>query len=123
MPACIQRDLNKVQFDWENYTRFDTIKGFSTYPVGYREVAPGFHIFFVNAGGDWEWPVCFIFYWGYEKRIRAYIPEDGNAYNKKEKTAYGSDSNEESGDENHDSEISEEKMTAEIINHIKLKTK
>ncbi|MFA5366700.1 MAG: hypothetical protein WC333_02350 [Dehalococcoidia bacterium] len=114
----IQKDLSKVQFDFENYTYFGKNEGFSTYPVGYREIAPGFHIYFVNAGGDWEWPICFIFYLGRKDKLRAYIPEDGNAWNKEKKVAYGSDDNEDSGNTDHDDEISEEKMITEILGHI-----
>ncbi len=114
------KDLKKVQFDYENCTDFNCRTNYATYPVGYREIAPGFHAFFVNAGGDWEHPICYIYYWG-QKMLRAYIPENGNAWNKKEKCAYGSDSDENSGDADHESEISEELMVAEILEHIKLK--
>lgn len=82
------KDLRKVNFDFENCTDFDTTEGFATYPVGYEELKSGFHVFFVNAGGDWEFPICFIFYWG-ENELRAYIPKCGNAWNRKEKSAYG----------------------------------
>jgi hypothetical protein len=114
----ILKDLSKVNFDFENYTSFrDNEEGFSTYPVGYWELNPGFHVFFVNAGGDWEYPICFIFYWD-GKQIRAYIPEDGNAWNKKEKCAYGSESNEDADDENHDDEVNEEKIIVDILSRI-----
>jgi hypothetical protein len=117
----IRKDLSKINFDFENVTRFDETKGYvdGKYPVGYREIAPGFHIYFVNAGGDWEWPICFIFYLGSKGKLRAYIPEDGNAWNKEEKCAYGSDEKGD-GDTDRDAEISEEKMTVEILGHILL---
>ena len=73
MPAQISKDLSKVKFDWENYSSFDqTPPGFADYPVGYRELKPGFHVFFVNAGGDWEFPICFIFYWS-DGKLRALV--------------------------------------------------
>jgi hypothetical protein len=115
----IRKDLSKVRFDFENVTCFGDKQGFSTYPVGHREIAPGFHIYFVNAGGDWEWPICFIFYLGSKGKLRAYIPEDGNAWNKEEKCVYGSDEKGD-GDTAHDDEISEEKMVVEILSHILL---
>jgi hypothetical protein len=126
-PKDIETDLGKVNFDWENYTRFEETSGYSIYPVGYRELKPDFHIFFVNAGGDWEFPICFIFYWGANK-LRAYIPQNGNIWNKKEKCAWGSEDEmfENFLDEDEDfydydklaKEISEPKMVEEILKHI-----
>ena len=123
MPKIIERDLGKVNFDWENYTEFGYRGHFANYPMGYKELKPGFHAYFVNAGGDWEFPICFIFYWG-DNKLRAYIPEDGNAWNKKEKCAYGSENTyqettDTDGDyERIEKEISEERMIEEILNHI-----
>lgn len=117
MPKHLLKDLGKVNFDFENWTSFDEDGGFGNYPVGYQEIAPNFHVFFANAGGDWEYPICWIFYWG-DKKMRAYIPEDGNAWNKKEKCAYGSDENPKEDNESYDKEVSEEKMIAEILQHI-----
>ena len=123
MPAQIGKDLSKVSFDWENWTGFEYgdrgNKGFADYPVGYRELKPGFHVFFMNAGGDWEFPICFIFYWG-DNKLRAYIPENGNAWNKKEKCAYGSEDMEQEmeTEEIYQKEVSEEKMIDEIVHHI-----
>lgn len=119
MPAKIAQDLKKVNFDFENYTDFRDSTGFSNYPVGYRELTPGFHVFFVNAGGDWEFPICFILYWG-EKSLRAYISSDGNAWNKKEKCAYGSEYNEENEktDQEMEAEVSEVKIINDILNRI-----
>lgn len=42
------------------------------------------------AGGDWELPLFFIVYYD-GKSLRGYIPEDGNTYNHKTNTAYGSE--------------------------------
>jgi hypothetical protein len=123
LPSQIEKDLSKVNFDWENFTNFNETISFASYPVGYRELKPGFHVFFVNAGGDWEFPVCFIFYWG-DGKLRAYIPEDGNAWNKREKCAYGSeeyDNMKEDIEEDayeYAEEIVEENMIDEILTHI-----
>lgn len=125
MPKAIERDLKKVDFNWENYTSFGYNQNFSNYPVGYRELKPGFHVYFLNAGGDWEFPICLIFYWG-DNKLRAYIPEAGNAWNKTEKCAYGSEDFAmgcmEEDNEKHEAEISETKMINEIINHITKKS-
>ena len=79
----------------------------------------------MNAGGDWEFPVCFVMYWD-GKELRAYIPKDGNAWNKKQKTAYGS---EEDMDEDYEvdsekieeKEVSEEKIFADVLKRIQPK--
>ncbi|MDD4922623.1 MAG: hypothetical protein PHS30_09140 [Bacteroidales bacterium] len=117
MPDAILKDLKKVRFDWENTTTFNATTGFSKYPVGYMEVAEGFHVFFVNAGGDWEFPVCFIFYWN--KILRAYIPREGNVWDKESKCAYDC----ESDDNSYEGEIDKDKMVAEILEHIVKKEK
>ena len=110
MPNRIAKDILKVDFDFENFTSFNAKEGFAEYPVGYRELSPGFHVFFANAGGDWEFPVCFLFYWG-DGRLRGYTPKKGNAWNKKGKCAY-------EGEGNHDEEINEIKMVEEILKRI-----
>jgi len=86
LPMKIQKDF-KVSFDWENYFGFDDEPREGNLE-GYREISPGFHIFFAWAGGDWEYPVTWVFY-NSDKGIRAYIPSDGNPWNKKEKCALG----------------------------------
>jgi len=111
MPKILARDICKVRFDFENFTFFDDNVGFGDYPVGYRELKPGFHVFFANAGGDWEYPVCFLFYWGADGKVRGYTPKNGNIWNKKEKCAYDDG-------EDHDSEFNETEMIEEIIKHI-----
>jgi hypothetical protein len=117
LPAKIKTDLAKVEFDWENYSDFDEEEGFSTYFVGYKELIDGFHVFFTDAGGDWEHPICFIYYWD-GKQLRGYIPEYGNAYNKTLKSAYG---NNEDHTNNHTSEEDNDKIIADIINRITLR--
>lgn len=113
LPPKISNDITKVDFDFENHTDFTNTSGFADYPVGYKELETGFHTFFVNAGGDWEFPVCFIFYWG-DCQLRGYVPKDGNVWNKKGKCAYDKD-----GD--HDKEYDETKMIEDILKRIKLK--
>jgi hypothetical protein len=117
---AIAKDLQKVDFDFENCTSMEYPQNYSNYPSGYRELKPGFHVWFVNAGGDWEFPICFVIYWG--DKLRAYIPKDGNAWNKKEKCAYGSEAYPTNKtDAQIEQEVSEEKIIADILNHITLK--
>ena len=89
LPSQVEKDLSKINFDFENY---DFEEGYSEYPCGFRTLPNGVPVLFVNAGGDWEHPICFILYWD-GKKIRGYIPEDGNVFNRKQKCAYGSEEN------------------------------
>lgn len=72
----VQGDL-KIQFDFEN-TEVEQIVTLES----------GVTVAIVSAGGDWEVPLCFAFYYD-GKKFRAYIPKDGNPYNRSTKTAYG----------------------------------
>ena len=85
----IETDLKKVNFDRENY-EFETGEGYDNYPCGFETLENGLPVLFMNAGGDWEHPICFCLYWD-GKSLRGYIPEDGNVYNKQQKCAYGSE--------------------------------
>jgi hypothetical protein len=105
-PTTIKDDLKKVNFDFENYeignadpnySKYPS-EGFNGYPCGYQLLPNNLPVLFVNAGGDWEFPICFCLYWD-GKKMRAYIPEDGNTYNKKEKCAYGSEDDYENAPE------------------------
>ena len=115
----IEKDLDKVNFSWENYTAFNSTQGFCDYPFGYKELKSGMHLFFTAAGGDWEIPICFVYYWG-EGELRAYIPKDGNIWNIKEKCAYGSEkiSTDENKDEIIKREYSETKLYTDILTRI-----
>lgn len=94
----ISRDLDKVQFDYENC---DYTNGFSGYPAGYEILPNGMPVLYVSVGGDWEHPIMFCLYYD-GKKVRAYIPKEGNVWNRKTKSAYG---NEPRGEEVEESEI------------------
>lgn len=64
---------------------------------GYKILKNGLPVLQVIAGGDWEFPVAFIFYSDGVK-LRAYIPNDGNVWNKKFNSAYGNNDDEEEGE-------------------------
>ncbi len=96
----IIKDLSKINFDMENITfgnanpkfiKYPSDYGaYGNYPVGYEVLSNGLPVLFVNAGGDWECPICFCIYFD-GTDMRAYIPKNGNVYNVKEKCAYGSE--------------------------------
>ena len=117
----MKKDLSKIDFTLENYTAYFDLYGYKQYPFGYEELAKDFHIFWMSGGGDWEYPVCFIFYWD-GTEIRAYVPTEGNVWNKSTNTAYDSEEPEIEYDEAKlDQECSKEKMVAEILLTITLK--
>jgi hypothetical protein len=103
MAACITRclgygapnptmenDFKQVVFDFENVlaTKEDGphIEGFT----GLHEHPSGMVFYGAQAGGDWEHPVAFILYFDGEQ-YRAYIPRQGNTFNSKSMTAWGSE--------------------------------
>ncbi len=97
----VEKDLSKVIFDQENcdteplgiLSGMDSLLGFHTLENGLTYLG-------VRAGGDWEEPLFYIIYWD-GKKLRAYIPKDGNTWNQQTKTAYGS---EEEADDQYDGE-------------------
>jgi len=90
------KDLEKVEFDRENFEcEAYNEDGSSKRFMGYHTLPNGMSFIGCYAGGDWESPVYFIYYWS-GKELRAYIPSKGNTYNEEVKMAYG---NEESGDD------------------------
>ena len=66
----------------------DTVIGFPL--TGYQTLDNGLNFIGVQAGGDWEYPVFFIFYWDGEK-LRGYIPHYGNPVNLDLMMAFGSE--------------------------------
>jgi hypothetical protein len=127
--SVISKDLSKVDFDMENYQIGNANPSFKKYPedhisavgypTGYEVLSNGLPVLFVSAGGDWQFPICFCIYYDGDK-LRAYIPSDGNAWNKKEKCAYEP---EEDNDDNVKfiKECDADKIRQDIINRIKIK--
>lgn len=96
----LDKDL-KVMFDYEN---FETQPNGYTDPnnpiLGVHTLDNGLTFWGMCAGGDWEEPVFFIVYWD-GKRLRGYVPTDGNTFNTDTMMAYGNgyeDDDEESKD-------------------------
>lgn len=91
LSSKIDKDLDKIKFDREN---FEAHNDDHTHGLGYgdlcgiNQLPNGLTFIGCAAGGDWEYPVFFIIYWD-GKQYRAYIPEDGNIFNKTSRAAYG----------------------------------
>jgi len=137
LPKKIETDLEKINFDWENYNMGEAdpcykeeyasdYNGFAGYPCGYEVLDNGLPVLFVNAGGDWEHPICFVFYFD-GKAMRAYIPTEGNVYNKKDRCAYGSEEDYEAeldlevvDDEYQYPDCDPEAIRKDVMNRIKI---
>jgi hypothetical protein len=80
----IIKDLH-VDFSWEN-TTITKEKG-APY-CGYQSIGD-FDFFGILAGGDWEMPIFFLLYLDRKKRIRAFVPDKGQEWNRKTRMVYG----------------------------------
>lgn len=79
-------DLRKIDFDWENCE-----------VEQYITLNSGVTVALLYAGGDWELPVYFAFYYD-GKKFRAYMPSKSNVYNHTTKQAYGNDEDKDNKD-------------------------
>ena len=92
LTADVKKDLSKVQFDIEN---IDDQQAYGHNRkmgrlIGLHTLKNGLTFLGVNAGGDWEAPIFFIIYWD-GKKLRGYIPVEGNSWNTDTREAYGND--------------------------------
>ena len=87
LPERIAKDLGKVDFDGENQNWDDDGQPDNWH--GFQMIGD-LPVLGASAGGDWEWPVYFIIYWD-GKRLRGYIPKQGNMWNFDTKCALGND--------------------------------
>jgi hypothetical protein len=79
----------KVGFDCENFDMTSS-HGSCNPLLGCRSYCSGLVACGVQSGGDWECAVFFVIYWD-GKKLRAYIPTDGNPWNTDTREAYGND--------------------------------
>ena len=95
LQEAIEGDL-KVKFGWENFDA-ERVPGHCVADItlmGYHQEANGFTFLGCSAGDDSDYPLFFIVYWDGTK-LRAYIPTEGNLWNKKTKEAF--DGSEDAG--------------------------
>ena len=83
-------DKSEIEFDTENITG-DPEEAFNMpgFAFGTDSLPKGTPVWWFGAGGDWEMPVAFCLYLGDDGKIHAYVPKDGNCYNKVKNMAYG----------------------------------
>lgn len=80
----IIKDLSKIRFypeNWDVEAQYMPMTGLNTLPNGMPYLG-------VLAGGDGEAYVFSIIYWD-GKKLRGYVPEDGNIFNPKRRAAWG----------------------------------
>jgi len=84
----VSKDLSKIKSEYENFScepgEFDT-PGFTP---GWDTIH-GSAVLWIALGGDAEYPFAAVLYIDNKNRLRAYIPKEGNCYDKKHKMAYG----------------------------------
>lgn len=93
----IRKDVEKVDFSEESFECFCGSGFFGTDKItGFQTLPNGLTYWGCVAGGDWEHAVFYIVYWD-GKKLRGYVPKEGNLWNTEKNSAYGN--NEESDDE------------------------
>lgn len=124
LPDPIKKDLSKINFDMENSDLVGEFRMPGAEKLNAFEMIGNFPVAWVSAGGDWELPLVFVLYIGDKGELRAYIPKDGNAYDHKEKCAYGSEEDEEfmdGFDEEGEYVFDSDKLRADVMKRIVVK--
>lgn len=113
----IKDDLSKIEVDGENAELIGEFGMPGTEDLEQFEMLNGVPIAWCAMGGDWELPIVVVLYIGDKGELRAYIPKDGNAYNKKAKAAFGNEDDEDFDEERDyvfDAELLREDVKARI---------
>ena len=101
----VKKDLSKIDVDFENVMSISewgkeggdgpdnspTEKVFDEIEMLTDVEGKQFPVEWCLCGGDWQLPVLFVVYLDHENHLRAYIPSDGNTYDRKTKAAYEGD--------------------------------
>ena len=124
----VRDDLSKIEVDTENVNYIGEYEMPGTEPLEHFEMigagGTAFPVAWCACGGDWENPLVFVLYIGRKGELRAYIPKDGNVYNKKEKAAYGNNDDDPSWDDDPDNPLFQfdaDKLRADVAGRIEVK--
>ena len=124
----VRDDLSKIEVDTENVNYIGEYEMPGTEPLEHFEMigagGTAFPVAWCACGGDWENPCVFVLYIGKKGELRAYIPKDGNVYNKKEKAAYGNNDDDPSWDDDPDNPLLQfdaDKLRADVGRRIEVK--
>ena len=124
----IRDDLSKIEVDTENVDYIGEYEMPGTESLEHFEMIgageTAFPVAWCACGGDWENPLVFVLYIGQKGELRAYIPKDGNVYNKKEKAAYGNNDDDPSWDDDPGNPLLQfdaDKLRADVAGRIMIK--
>ena len=124
----VRDDLSKIEVDTENVNYIGEYEMPGTEPLEHFEMigagGTAFPVAWCACGGDWENPLVFVLYIGKKGELRAYIPKDGNVYNKKKKAAYGNNDDDPSWDDDPDNPLFQfdaDKLRADVAGRIEVK--
>ena len=119
---AVEKDLKKVGFDFENFSTPDDGAGYCDYPQGFQTLGTDLRVFFASAGGDWEFPVCYLMYWD-GKAVRGYVPDKGNIWHRPSKSAFGNQREDEEGYEEDDNkhQVDASAIVADVLARIQPK--
>lgn len=84
----VAKDLSKIESEYENISCEPGEFNMPGFTPGWDTIH-GFAVLWIGLGGDAEHPFAAVLYLDNKNHIRAYIPKDGNCYDKKHKMAYG----------------------------------
>jgi hypothetical protein len=101
LTAQVTKDVSKVYFSSENFGCFPE-QGYNN-ELGFHTLDNDFTYLGCMGGGDWEFPVFYIIYWD-GKKLRGYVPTDGNMFNRSTMMAYGNDGESEKANSRTDEE-------------------
>ena len=121
-PDKLYSDIHdKLEVDGENSELIGKFDMPGTEDLEQFEMLNGVPIAWCGMGGDWEMPIVVALYIGYKGELRAYVPKDGNAYNKKNKAAFGNEDDDDEFDEDKDYVFDADKLREDVKNRIQAK--
>ena len=90
----LYKDLTRIDVDFENVEYIDEYSLPGTKDMEAFEVIGegdrAFPVAWCAGGGDWQMPVVFCIYIGADGVLHGYLPDNGNAYDRKENAPYDS---------------------------------
>lgn len=124
----VRDDLSKIEVDTENVDYIGEYEMPGTEDLERFEMvgtgANAFPVAWCACGGDWENPLVFVLYIGQKGELRAYIPKDGNVYNKKTNAAYGNGDDDPCWDDDPNNpllQFDSDKLRADVAGRIEVK--
>lgn len=117
----VEDDLSRIDFSTENTDLDRDPKDM----IGFNSIGD-LTFLGVFCGGDWETPLCFILY-AHQGKLRGYVPEGGNVYNRRTMKAWGNGKRDEealmaAADARGELDLNGAKLRADIAAHFGIAT-